>query len=199
MPNHVTNILEIKGSKKRAEQIFSEIGSIHKYEGKDICLIDFEKIIPMPIHIYKGDLTPEKEEEKKVDNWYNWSINNWGTKWNSYDNVKLSDFKVKFNTAWSCPIPIFIALSKKFDDIDIIGRYADEDIGSNCGEFLLTSGRFIQRYNPTERTKDAYEIVFGVRPEIKEEYIFNKKTNNYEYIEDTNLTHQIIKILRDKG
>ena len=38
-----------------------------------------------------------------------------------------------FSTAWSCPIPIVIALAQKFPDVDFVWSYADEDTGSNTG------------------------------------------------------------------
>ena len=47
--------------------------------------------------------------------WYEWCNKNWGTKWNSCDNC--SDLKKRtiiFSTAWSCPIPIVIALAQNF-------------------------------------------------------------------------------------
>lgn len=43
--------------------------------------IDFNKVIPMPEHIFRD--MAEREKYGK-DNWYNWSIAHWGTIWNSY-------------------------------------------------------------------------------------------------------------------
>ncbi len=66
--------------------------------------------------------------------WYEWCNKNWGTKWNSCNND--SDLEARiiiFSTAWSCPIPIVIALAKKFPDVDFVWKYADEDTGSNTG------------------------------------------------------------------
>lgn len=71
--------------------------------------------------------------------WYEWSINNWGTKWNGYDTVV--DFGVvEFQTAWSTPVPVFVELSKRLKDIAITVEYADEDIGSNCGTLEILNG-----------------------------------------------------------
>jgi hypothetical protein len=64
----------------------------------------------------------------------------WGTKWNAYAQVKDSDTQVRFDTAWSCPDPVFAALSKKFPNEEINVVFADEDIGSNCGKFTMLDG-----------------------------------------------------------
>ena len=71
----------------------------------------------------------------KAMTWYEWCNENWGTKWNSCDNNSdLEARTIIFSTAWSCPIPIVIALAKKFPDIDFVWKYADEDTGSNTGK-----------------------------------------------------------------
>lgn len=74
------------------------------------------------------------------DTWYDWSIKNWGTKWNASNTYVLSDDEIEFNTAWSCPMEVLQALSKKFSDTEMEVSYADEDIGSNCGRFILLNG-----------------------------------------------------------
>lgn len=64
------------------------------------------------------------------NDWYDWSIENWGTKWNAKETFVVDDHTVDFETAWSMPAPIFVELAK-YTDIRVI--YADEDLGSNCG------------------------------------------------------------------
>jgi hypothetical protein len=67
----------------------------------------------------------------------------WGTKWNACNSIVNSENKeASFDTAWSCPEPIFIALSRKFPKEKIEVIYADEDIGSNCGRFILLNGDY---------------------------------------------------------
>lgn len=69
----------------------------------------------------------------------------WGTKWNACESsVDVVAGTASFETAWSCPMPVYLGLSKKFpaDRIDV--KYADEDIGSNCGMFALLGGEVIE-------------------------------------------------------
>lgn len=69
-----------------------------------------------------------------------WSYANWGTKWNGYDFNQVEPTIIRFSTAWQCPMPVLVELSKKFPDDEISVEYADEDIGSNCGYFTLKDG-----------------------------------------------------------
>jgi len=68
----------------------------------------------------------------------------WGTKWNAYDQViELDAGELSFDTAWSCPIQVLTELSKLHPDDEIVVRYADEDLGSNCGTVHLKSGEVV--------------------------------------------------------
>ena len=78
--------------------------------------------------------------------WYDRSIENWGTKWNAGDTVVYSDV-IEFQTAWSTPIPVFVELSKRLKNVEINVDYADEDIGSNCGSLLIINGN-VHQFEP---------------------------------------------------
>jgi len=66
----------------------------------------------------------------------------WGTKWNACESsFDLEAGTAEFETAWSCPTPFLVALSKQHPEARIEVTYADEDIGSNCGSFVLVNGQ----------------------------------------------------------
>jgi hypothetical protein len=68
----------------------------------------------------------------------------WGTKWNACDaSADVETGTAQFDTAWSCPEPVLVELSKKFPEDSIEITYADEDIGSNCGSFTLKAGEVV--------------------------------------------------------
>ena len=62
------------------------------------------------------------------DRWYNWRVQNWGTKWDCYD-LSTDDcdlpngFEASFNTAWSPPEEICTAIREQFDGISISWFY----------------------------------------------------------------------------
>lgn len=70
----------------------------------------------------------------------------WGTKWNACDPSATTDEgKASFDTAWSCPDGVLIELSKRFPEDTIEVVFADEDIGSNCGRFILKAGHMADK------------------------------------------------------
>lgn len=76
--------------------------------------------------------------------WYEWCIANWGTKWNLHagdGNVIDENGNVTFDTAWSAPKPIIDEIVRHMTHTQglhgtmcIEHKWADEDIGNNCGE-----------------------------------------------------------------
>lgn len=105
-----------------------------------------------PVSQLKADIL--KADEAQIENlcqgirnlkkfgsatWYGWSCENWGTKWNAYDQTEI-DSGIQFDTAWSTPDPIFHKLSTSWPDLTFTVEYADEDIGSNCGKVIYRNG-----------------------------------------------------------
>ena len=72
-------------------------------------------------------------EKYGADNWYDWCVENWGTKWNCYDlsewTVSEGRAEIMFYTAWSPPMPITTFLSNKFNNMEIELLYSDEGGG----------------------------------------------------------------------
>lgn len=99
-----------------------------------------------------GKIAYENQSKYGVPTWYEWSINNWGTKWNAYEcaSHELSDDSTALNfwTAWSPPHPVLQMLSEQHPELEIIHEWADEDIGMNCGRREYKSGDLIYEYYP---------------------------------------------------
>ena len=77
------------------------------------------------------------------DNWYDWSMNHWGTKFGPYDTELISDYEFSFHTTNATPHTAMIKMSNKYPKIEFNVRYADEDIGYNVGEYTLLNGETI--------------------------------------------------------
>ena len=90
--------------------------------------IDFRNIVPMPRIVRdstKYSVSSDDRTKNAARNWYDWCIMNWGTKWNAYDTNVVGD-AVIFDTAWSFPEPVILALSKLFPELTITCSYVDE-------------------------------------------------------------------------
>lgn len=77
-----------------------------------------------------GDTYINNIKHYRATTWYEWCIENWGTKWEP-SNISFDNNKIIFETAWSIPDPIFKELSKEFPNDTIEVRFADEDISSD--------------------------------------------------------------------
>jgi hypothetical protein len=131
MPNHVTTFINA------APAVLQGLMG----DGNDDCPIDFNVLIPMPKNVFRGGLGDDEKERYPGDlNWYDWSVNHWGTKWNAYDYVALRDDAISFQTAWSFPMPVITELSRRFPDEPITVAFADEDLGYNVGFFQFRNG-----------------------------------------------------------
>ena len=108
MPNWTENNVLFVGKKKQLKTLKTML----KSKDNDF---DFNNIVPMPKNIFRGNLGREEEEKYGDNNWYRWSIDNWGTKWNSVDTTveeNGSTLSYNFMTAWDCPREIVNALMR---------------------------------------------------------------------------------------
>ena len=145
MPNYCNNVVEIRGPAASVKPLVD-----HK--------LDFMKIHPYPkaLDITAGregaDDSPEQKalvaaEESNLDkygykNWYDWCVNNWGTKWNAggdnpdmmvdYDYDEDGDTVIalfQFDTAWAPPLGVMQKLKDDHPELSIECRYHEPGVG----------------------------------------------------------------------
>ena len=90
--------------------------------------------------------------------WYEWCNREWGTKWNAYDQKKINDNTIEFQTAWAGVPELIEKLSNQFPELTISYMYADEDWGCNVGEYLFENGRCVNVHLPTNNSEEARAI-----------------------------------------
>lgn len=143
--------------------------------------------------VYKV-LDKYKEESKLLDlgerqiknlenydalNWYEWSIRNWGTKWNSSSFEVSEDFKsLTFETAWDPSMEIMIEISKQNPDIKFAYLYSDEAIGSHVGYMLVHGGRIDYKGTFEDYSYDAYKLAFDLW-NCGNDYKYDEKMNTF--------------------
>ena len=149
MPNHVATIMVVEGGTEAERAEFLKDITVEKNE------FDLNKLLKRPeILSQKGSpikiVTEEEykelqesnspqlyqamtEEQSKnliaeygADNWYDWMINNWGTKWGIYDLTCESELKFSYNTAWSPATTFYINISTKYPSLTFYHEFADE-------------------------------------------------------------------------
>lgn len=146
VPNWCNNDLEITGKPKDLHKLIKQVTTTEAEAGDEACAFDFNKVIPLP--------------DNQKDDWYEWRIENWGTKWqpsdvtfvssegttySSVDNLEPEVWEsgqviVTFQTAWSPPIQVIKQLSKDNPNVKIVHKFYEE---GNCfyGTYIYRKGR----------------------------------------------------------
>lgn len=157
MPNHITNGVSIhhddpKEIAKLKKKVIVEVEEENfqgEKTGNTFTRFDFDGVVPSPKNKEEGGCSGEHGED--VVCWYGWNLENWGTKWNSYEfDLKAEDdnnLHVQFDTAWGTPQPIWDKLEEM--GFTLTGVWLDE--GGGEGEI----GDGADRFN-LERTVEFY-------------------------------------------
>ena len=140
-----------------AKAALEELEKVNSTKGESFFKIMVERVCakkPEEMEELKklGDVLIENMRLYGAPTWYEWCVNNWGTKWNACD-TEVADtgnsLQFEFTTAWAAPIPIFKELSKQFPDEDIDVEFRNEDGYENI--YCLT-------YRDGEVIHEAVEI-----------------------------------------
>ncbi|SET60252.1 hypothetical protein [Thorsellia anophelis] len=214
MPNHVKNIIE--SSEVVIQSLLNDEGFVDFNNVLKMPEIlentASGSITPHAKGVFKGVITEEyllkneytqkqvaeimlsvqAKKETGYYNWYEWKIKNWDTKWNAYDQAleKNTPTSVTFDTAWAHPLKIIEALSLKFPDEKITAKFADEDLGSNCGTYTIQNGNMLEQdiapswSEQSEQDKKKWTaFAFKIKhpDEDPKEYGYD---DNWDYIDD---------------
>ena len=153
MPNWVYNIIKVYCK----DDDNSKVVDFLKQHINEYGIFDFNTVVPEPEtqsecpdkynfnkqkgRYSKDKTTLENPPEREWFNWYDWRVDNWGTKWNSgeeqcidYDKVmeKCSVFnpvKIQFSTAWSSPFLVFKKLYEMHPELSIHVIYYSSENG----------------------------------------------------------------------
>jgi hypothetical protein len=102
-------------------------------------------------------ITKERSDSYKakygVDNWYDWAISNWGSKWGVYDETEwniteveddgLTSAGINYQTAWSPVTNAWERISKNYPTLEFFHEFADEG-GGFVGNQLIQNGEIIE-------------------------------------------------------
>lgn len=153
MPNWVSNNLTITGPESEVqavknrlaapyERIFQKIGK----EGSETRTATVDQTFS-----FWNIVRPEGEDRVKYEEsleapgaapfWYDWNVNNWGTKWDT--DAELTEhaadhLQYVFSTAWSPPVEALTTLGKNFPTVHIELEWEEEQ--GFGGTFVLTEG-----------------------------------------------------------
>lgn len=117
MPNHVYTAMVLNGTPEDLDALWTRLNPQPSKEDPDILTCDlFHSLKPMPEE-YNGTTAdfgrtkyPELLEKYGANDWYDWCVKNWGTKWGDYNTEiyrRDDHIFLTFTTAWSCPVQFY--------------------------------------------------------------------------------------------
>jgi hypothetical protein len=150
-----------------------------------------------------ADYCPEHDAigvQYSPNNWYNWNVSHWGTKWNAaeaYVENCDSMTEITFETAWAPAEPVVVALAEQFVDCQITHDYVE------CGmEFV---GRKVFNVLAEDDIILHTKLSGAVRKEVvtKTSVLFDGTDNSYQqtvwYNEQGDETHPHLWDYDDRG
>ena len=169
MPNHVTHKLMVEGKNKDLQKF---LNTCFTKEGE----LDFNSLVPMPKILKKTicgntnemqtdrykSIEKEAIEKTGFKNWYDWSLDKWGTKWNAYHTQTTDNtdsIELMFDTAWSCPVPIFEVLEIKWPVLTFEGFAIDEGFMFGAAINVDVNGANVEFFN----VHSGFYEAFGYR------------------------------------
>jgi hypothetical protein len=125
MPNWCNNTVELKNTREKVEQFEN---FLNDNEGKNW----FDFFAPCPQELLDvGDVDPKKINDELIEkygasDWYTWSVNNWGCKWNCdaqswhVEEAEDGKFVIKFwfDSPWGPPEALYELIN---DPVDLNG------------------------------------------------------------------------------
>ncbi len=148
MPNHTDNrVILSHADSQKIDMIYN----IMHTDDTPLC----QTLIPM------SEELEGTEGFSDSPNWYDWRLDNWGTKWDIYEThctrVDANTLSMTFYTAWSPPIPVFDKLTDMGYEIN--ARYLDEG-WMYIGEYV----------DGDDWSTADIESIGEVRPELDDEF-----------------------------
>ena len=143
MPNWCNNTMHVSGDPDKVAKFVGDHTAVEfDAEGTPIgeTVLDFNAVVPMPEHL-KNTKAPSDDGS---ENWYDWSVANWGTKWGACDadhDYKKGSTNViyHFDSAWSPPVDWYEKAIEAYPDLDFDLEWEEGGMGF-AGRLAGTKG-----------------------------------------------------------
>jgi hypothetical protein len=154
MPNWCDNEVWITGNADELSQLFKEASKPHKgYDNPE-----------HPVKFLMDNIVPMPEGYIDDSRWYDWSIANWGTKWDlsqQYDDTRVyytegdSEGGLNYLTAWSPNRQFWLTASERFPSLTIDLRYIEEGM-CYMGHDIIQAGEMLEQVYYNDIPIEAY-------------------------------------------
>ncbi len=142
MPEKIRNTISPSSSALGRKWINEDVSSKRNDKLSDVLGEDENHPDLIPVENNTPEKCQQLIKEFGTDNWYDWNIKNYGTKWNATDTdftKEETEFHSNFDTAWSPPSTFIEKLVKMFPNLDIKLVY-DLEGSNDCGILYSEDG-----------------------------------------------------------
>jgi len=178
MPNWCNNSITISGPKDKITKLYNDAVAENGL---------LQVMYPMPKELEDTTSPAPKEGEPQplvdgYDNWYDWRVNNWATKWDvDVENLELSEDGTNisgwFDSAWSPPTGAYDEFLARNEDCSIKALYYEGGMDFG-GEYFDGSDTCLTMSDYTaDQMEDPNE---GLIYELNEHFNFSEAVREYE-------------------
>jgi len=130
MPNLCTNHLSVSGDTVSIKRFLNAITTKeHRQDHEDFRILD--NLLPSP---------------KNNEDWYNWNIKNYGSKWSDYDGIiqsqSVNELRLVFNSAWSPICEGIRQVSVQFPSLNFLHTFEEGGM-QFCGGVAISNGQVL--------------------------------------------------------
>jgi len=139
-----------------------------------------------------------KRPDDQDDNWYDWNVTNWGTKWDVrpeyYDRIDDNTIQLGFDTAWSPPLALYEYLTSegyfvkaKFHESGLcfVGDYVDGDTDTFEYAKYLDSLEKLRDYIP----EDLFEYA-----NLEDQHMFHMEALEQEFTDEDEFSSDVEEV-----
>ena len=171
MPNWCDNTVYITHDDPKKIQVLVDAWKENKFFGTIYPEPDYTKVKVKPTF---PQITGNDDPVSVESAWWDWRVQNWGTKWEittdeAYIDIQENEIKASFATAWSPPTGIFDKLVE--DGYGVNALYYEGGC-CFCGEYVDgsdetydTSGKWLDVKN---NIPENIDLEFGISENMKE-------------------------------
>lgn len=186
MPNWCNNNISISGPTDTIKQLWEDANQ----EGEAGGLLN--AMVPQPANMFHGSIgTKERQEcaEQGIPNWYDWNVENWGTKWDvSTEGLEFTDngdgtatIEGWFESAWAPPIEAYNRFLDDMDNCSLEASYHEP--GMDFGGFY-TNGEDEYIENLYEEFKLPVDEQSDLFKRLDEEYNISENYDMWDEVDE---------------
>ena len=163
MPNWCENDLCVSGDAKELKKFKEQAKGLNEEKGKtDLSLNNF---LPTPPELLErsapNEVDPQKMKRKyKAKDWYNWRVNNWGTKWDLEAEITedtSTEIWYCFWSAWSPPLEAIAKIARLFPKLTFAVDYYEPGM-SYRGHLKVKGKRILKEWDRDMTDEDLKEL-----------------------------------------